>query len=179
MKKTAMIAAMASACLFCMETGAQATPLVGGQLFATGGNISLTINNSSASYLNLAVLVKPFTLDLGSNKEVGKTIDLGAFASGTELVFKMLVTNTLTSFFTGNGMNNPDGLAHASVDFLSPGVAQVRFEDIYGGGDFDFNDLVFTLSGGVAPAPVPEPTTALLLGVGLVSLAAVGRRKLQ
>lgn len=179
MKKTAMILAVAGASLFCAETGAQATPILGGQLFATGGNISLTINESSADYVNLALLSKPFSLDIGSNRETGKTIDLGTFAAGAELVFKMFVTNTLTSYFTGAGINNPDGLAHAKVDFLSPGVARVGFEDLYGGGDADYNDLVFTLTGGVAPAPVPEPTTALLLGAGLLSLAAVGRRKVQ
>jgi hypothetical protein len=51
-------------------------------------------------------------------------------------------------------------------------------EDLLAGqnGDFDYNDLIFGFLG-IAPDPVPEPMTLSLLGVGLVGLAAIRRRR--
>ena len=69
----------------------------------------------------------------------------------------------------GPGSRNLDGIPHAGVDFLSPGVANVGFEDIFGGGDLDYNDNVFQFRGSIAPtaAPVPEPLTFMLVTLGL------------
>jgi len=50
----------------------------------------------------------------------------------------------------------------------------IAWEDLYDGGDHDFNDLVVEAS--FNPAPVPEPTTLLLLGSGLVGIGAFRRK---
>ena len=70
---------------------------------------------------------------------------------------------------------NVDGYEHF-VAFEENGVLWGGFEDLAGGGDMDFNDLAFRMSG-VASAPVPEPSAALVFGAGLLVVSrAVGRR---
>lgn len=50
----------------------------------------------------------------------------------------------------------------------------IGFEDIVGGGDGDYNDTMFLVS---KIAPVPEPTTMILFGIGLLGLAGINRKK--
>src|SRR5262245_16231252 len=43
---------------------------------------------------------------------VGTMRNLGSFPVGTELIFRMHVNNTSEDYFSGPGMDNPDGLPH-------------------------------------------------------------------
>ena len=90
---------------------------------------------------------------------VGDTLDLGNFAGGVELVFRLHVNNTGNNFFSGDASRNADGLAHARVqaDF-APNATLVSFEDLLGTpeGVNGFNDLSFSL----AIPPAQRPTAA-------------------
>jgi hypothetical protein len=62
---------------------------------------------------------------------------------------------------------------HLSGELLGSDVV-LAIEDLYGGGDGDYNDMV---AGVNDVAPVPEPGTLMLLGSGLFGLGAWRRRK--
>jgi hypothetical protein len=55
----------------------------------------------------------------------------------------------------------------------------IAFEDIIGGGDADHEDLVvnFNPTDGSGFTPVPEPSTVLLLGCGLLGLLGIHRKR--
>ena len=135
-----------------------AASILGGSIFVISnpGEVFATFQGSDASYSS--------TLYLGgtaifNNKttSVGTTISLGTFTAGTELVFNINVHNTGHSFYTGNGSLNNDGIAHAFVDnMFSATETLVGFEDLYGGGDQDYNDLQFSFTNVFGESPGEE-----------------------
>ncbi|MBD2358417.1 DUF4114 domain-containing protein [Tolypothrix sp. FACHB-123] len=128
---------------------------------------------------------------------VGDWASIGSMKAGTKLDF-LLHANDINGGITGkdkkgntvkgvwslNQALNPDGLQHAIAyyykDFLVFG-----FEDLWGGGDKDYNDTVFAIDIGAANAryvagitPVPEPSATLaLFGIAGLGLFNVRRRR--
>ncbi len=141
---------------------------VGGRIFSTGGNVEAEIlqGNPFASYtseLRLYSSLNPngnFT-PIGTNRQVGRIVNLGSFPSLEELLFGIYVQDPGQTYFTGLASRNPDNTIHAITTEISPGVINVSFEDLPNGGDQSYNDLNFQLRGSVASEPVPEPATIL------------------
>lgn len=113
---------------------------------------------------------------------VGATVNLGSFAVGTELIFRLHVNNTNTDYFTGQASRNPDSAFHARVEGnWLPNTSLVSFEDLFNG-PFDFNDLSFSFTNTDTDTPaasVPEPASVLLLGFGLAAIGAARRKSVK
>jgi len=143
--------------------------------------IIATYEGNSASYSNDLYLEGfGFVFNNHANA-VGDTVNLGSFAIGTELLFRLHVNNTGDDFYTGPGALNEDGHAHARVqENWLPGTTLVSFEDLYNG-PFDYNDLSFSFTNTTSSqSSVPDSMSTLLgltLAVGLMArFARLSRR---
>lgn len=109
----------------------------------------------------------------------GDFVDVGAIDAGTQLDFFLIANgaNGGTTIFSPRQQGNPDLQQHV-VSYAIPGSPYLflGFEDLYGLGDRDYNDIVFAVDIGVANVEAllrtPEPGTvsvAIFLG-GLLLL---------
>lgn len=171
---------------------AQAAIVPGGRLFVLEDNVEIVatfLDGAGAGNLNTLYLVAPSALGPIFNNHVdvpGTTFSLGSFAADTELVFAVDSEDGsgITRYFTGSAAVNPDNVVHALVDDAFPDpnapgftLVSVHFEDIFGGGDLNYADMVFSLNNiRVLPTPVPLPVPLALLTGGVFSLLASRRR---
>lgn len=107
----------------------------------------------------------------------GDFVDLGSFKAGTKLDFFLIANgaNGGKSVFSTDQSVNPDGINHViSFAGLSGSYLLIGFEDLMGGGDRDFNDVLIAVDIGAsnlaALTATPEPATLailpLFLGMG-------------
>ena len=154
-------------------------PILGGRmLVANDGYVTAEFLGSDAGYFNSLYLESPvagarFIFDRRAPLDQGP-ISLGEFSAGTELIFRLDVRNTGLSFFTGDADRNDDGVAHALattiLDEAGTYITTVGFEDLYGGGDLDFNDFEFRLTNVIDPLPIAAPPVLALMALGLAGL---------
>lgn len=161
-------------------------------LVGKAGNVIARFHGDSAAYSNDLFLMRNASgqpgidADFGNDlflfnndaSAVGSTADLGAFTTGTELVFRLHVRNTGEDFYTGTATRNPDNHTHARVqEEWLPRETLVSFEDLLNG-PFDYNDLSFSFTNTrtTPPSTVPLPGSLLLLGAGVAGLALSNRR---
>jgi hypothetical protein len=150
----ALIAVAAAAAL---AAPAEAQAVIGGQLSATGGTVDIVVQPGTATFTSRLFLLRADGTrhNLALNTEVGKHVTVGPFPAGKELVFGINVLTDGPTFLMGPASRNPDGIAHADVTQTGVRTFLVGFEDVFGGGDLDFDDNVFQFTGNLAPNGPP------------------------
>ena len=149
---------------------------LGDDAIAGGGEILVTFESSEANYNSLILVNSGVPFFPNHSTAPGDTFSIGTFDAGTILDFALMVTSTGQTYHTGPAAGNPDSLIHADVtyNFGTPGTTRVSFEDVFGGGDQDYNDYIFTFRSVTA---VPEPATNVLMLAGLVAVGWLSRRR--
>lgn len=176
---------LAACALFCTTSMAMSAPVgLGESLYVQQtGNVTLTYTGKDASYTDLLLLLSPsnsFGIIFNNQAtNVGSVFNLGSFAAGTQLIFGLYAVNENKTYYSGNAASNPDHIAHAAINFdVVNHLAYVGFEDLYNGGDKDYNDFKFSLSNvGSTPAHVPEPASWALMAAGAGLLTRVRTRR--
>jgi hypothetical protein len=77
----------------------------------------------------------------------GTAVAVGPYDLGEELILGLVVESHGLHWQTGPRERNADGRAHATVAFTGECTWRLGFEDLHGGGDQDFNDVVVEVSG--------------------------------
>ncbi len=113
----------------------------------------------------------------------GDFVDLGVLDAGTQLDFFLIANgaNHGKDIWSTDTSVNADGLVH-TVSLVEEGSPYllIGFEDLYGGGDRDYNDLLFAVDIGMANVSYlanPEPSTWLIMGIFAAGVFYIARRE--
>lgn len=137
--------------------GGTTTEALGGKIFATGGPVEVEVLPASAGITSELWLLDPREQRIATNRDIGGVYQLGSIPAGTELVFGIRYGST--EFRMGPASRNPDNIEHAVTSLKASGAIDVGFEDLFGGGDRDYDDNLFEFRGGVSSTPAPAPLT--------------------
>jgi len=173
----AAAAALLSTLICAASASAQAPPAgLGDKLYSTGGDITVEVRPATAGLVSELRLYNAdgTFIRIASNRDVGARVALPARPVGEELLFGIFVQGR--TFMIGPGDRNPDGLAHAKVVNSGERQYDVGFEDLFNGGDRDYDDNVFRFSGGLAPnaAPVADDQKLTVAQGGSLPITLTG-----
>jgi hypothetical protein len=156
----------------------------------SSGTIGAYFHGSTAAYTNtLSLLVNGVITPESSSgllnnhtSSIGDFVILGSVNAGDILTFQLNVLSTGDTWYSDKTPNS-DGLQHTfSAPFAGdlangiPAGTYVGFEDLYGGGDFDYDDEAFIFTN-ISISPVPEPESYIMLIAGLILLVFTIRNR--
>lgn len=131
------------------ESGYDTNPAA--RLFTTDATtpVTVTFYLSDTDYDDDLYLDAPATVWLGASHLTppGTVTSLGPYPVDTELIFGLQVANTGDHWQSGPGARNGDGVIHVAVTYEGGCSWLIGFEDLYGGGDLDYNDVVLRVQG--------------------------------
>lgn len=186
--KHTLLGCLCAAALFATSPGEARADLPGSTLHAWGSQIWVKFVGYSAAYTNDLYYFSSWG-GPGQYLFTNKTATVGqqflvtnSAVTNQELIFGIYVRDAKRWYFSGDPARNADNTQHATFSGTAsdPNATRVGFEDLWAGGDFDYNDLTFDVMNANTTV-TPEPVSMVLLGSGLLGLggAAARRRRKQ
>lgn len=111
--------------------------------------VTVTFTLSDTAYQDTLLLDAPDALSLVDAwvDPIGTEFALGPYTEETELVFGVDVWDTGEHWQSGPASRNSDGEIHGAVTYEGDCSWLMGFEDLTGGGDRDYNDVVLRVRG--------------------------------
>jgi hypothetical protein len=111
--------------------------------------VTVTMVLSDTAYDDSFLLDAPTVRALGDAwaTPAGTSYDLGTFPVDSELTFGLQVHDTGDHWQSGPASRNADGVTHVAVTYEGGCSWLIGFEDLWGGGDLDYNDVVIRVEG--------------------------------
>lgn len=145
-----------------------------------GHDLNLAVSTSNAPDANWQIVFSKTGNSVGNTTYTLNNTFYSFDAAGATEIFLSLHDRTTGQVYYTDTSRNTDGIDHsiAFYDYTS-GKTLVGFEDLYDGGDRDYDDIVFLVSNVSATpmTPVPEPETYAMLLAGLGLIGAVAQRR--
>ena len=194
MKKTIAAVAIAGLCAYAAAAQADVIPYANPGVpnpvnytftAASTGDVTAYFYGSTAAYDNqLTMLVNGVATGIvgldNHTSPYGQALSFGHVNAGDSLVFELVNVSPggIGPWYSQTSLNS-DGVNHVystsfSGDATIPVGTFVSFEDLPGGGDFNYNDEDFVFKN--VATSVPEPGTLALLGISLLGLGIAKRR---
>jgi hypothetical protein len=144
-----------------------------GRLTINMSQVHVTLNCYEATYNNDFGIFSPSPLQGGlgpsprhlfycKDVPMPTNVDIGTFGQG-ELVFYITTPSQSPgpqpyTWYTGPASRNADHFQHAQLERISDTVVRIHWEDLYGGGDGDFNDCIVDVTIQECPTATPTAT---------------------